>query len=37
MAPGMALFVDGAVPPAGLRAKLSPNAEIYSAPAIAGG
>ena len=37
MAPGMAVFVDGAVPAAGLRAKLSPNAEIYFAPAIAGG
>jgi sulfur-carrier protein len=37
MAPGMAVFVDGAIPAAGLRARLSPNAEIYFAPAIAGG
>jgi sulfur-carrier protein len=37
MAPGMAVFVDGATPAAGLRAKLSPEAEIYFAPAIAGG
>jgi molybdopterin converting factor small subunit len=37
MAPGMAVFVDGAIPAAGLRAKLSPEAEIYFAPAIAGG
>src|SRR5713226_7827801 len=37
MAPGMAVFVDGAIPPTGLRAKLSPNADIYFAPAIAGG
>ena len=34
---GMAVFVDGAVPTTGLRTKLSPNAEIYFAPAIAGG
>jgi hypothetical protein len=37
MAPGMAVFVDGAIPPAGLRARLSPDAEIHFAPAIAGG
>jgi sulfur-carrier protein len=37
MAPGLAVFVDGAVPSAGLRAKLSPDAEVYFAPAIAGG
>lgn len=37
MAAGMAVFVDGATPAAGLRAKLSPDAEIYFAPAIAGG
>lgn len=37
MAPGMAVFVDGAIPPAGLRARLSPESEIYFAPAIAGG
>ncbi len=37
MASGMAVFVDGAVPTTGLRTKLSPNAEIYFAPAIAGG
>jgi molybdopterin synthase sulfur carrier subunit len=36
-APGLAIFVDGAMPAAGLRTKLSPNAEIYFAPAIAGG
>lgn len=36
-APGLAVFVDGAVPAAGLRAKLSPDSEIYFAPAIAGG
>ena len=37
MASGMAVFVDGAVPTTGLRTKLSPDAEIYFAPAIAGG
>ena len=37
MAPGMAVFVDGAAPAAGLRTKISPDAEIYFAPAIAGG
>jgi molybdopterin synthase sulfur carrier subunit len=37
MAPGMAVFVDGAIPSAGLRARLSPDAEIHFAPAIAGG
>jgi molybdopterin synthase sulfur carrier subunit len=37
MAPGLAVFVDGAVPAAGLRAKLTPTSEIYFAPAIAGG
>ena len=37
MAPGMAVFVDGAIPDAGLRTKLTPDAEIYFAPAIAGG
>jgi sulfur-carrier protein len=37
MAPGLAVFVDGAVPATGLRAKLSPDAEIHFAPAIAGG
>jgi molybdopterin converting factor small subunit len=37
MAPGMAVFVDGAVPSGGLRARLSPDAEIHFAPAIAGG
>lgn len=37
MAPGMAVFVDGALPAAGLRTRLSPDAEIYFAPAIAGG
>jgi molybdopterin synthase sulfur carrier subunit len=37
MAPGLAVFVDGEVPVNGLRAKLSPNTEIYFAPAIAGG
>jgi sulfur-carrier protein len=37
MAPGLAVFVDGAVPAAGLRTKLSPDAEVYFAPAIAGG
>jgi molybdopterin synthase sulfur carrier subunit len=37
MAPGLAVFVDGEVPTTGLRTKLSPNAEIYFAPAIAGG
>jgi molybdopterin synthase sulfur carrier subunit len=37
MAPGMAVFVDGAVPAGGLRAKVGPDAEIYFAPAIAGG
>jgi len=33
----MAVFVDGATPTTGLRTKLSPDAEIYFAPAIAGG
>jgi len=37
MASGMAVFVDGATPTTGLRTKLSPDAEIYFAPAIAGG
>jgi molybdopterin converting factor small subunit len=37
LAPGLAVFVDGAVPPGGLRTKLSPDAEVYFAPAIAGG
>jgi sulfur-carrier protein len=37
MAPGLAVFVDGQVPATGLRTKLAPNAEIYFAPAIAGG
>ena len=37
MAPGMAVFVDGAIPAAGLRTKITPNADIYFAPAIAGG
>ena len=37
MAPGMAVFVDGAAPTTGLRTKLSADAEIYFAPAIAGG
>ena len=37
LAPGLAVFVDGTVATAGLRTHLSPNAEIYFAPAIAGG
>jgi molybdopterin synthase sulfur carrier subunit len=37
MASGMAVFVDGATPTTGLRAKLSPESEVYFAPAIAGG
>jgi hypothetical protein len=37
MAPGMAVFVNGAIPQGGLRARLSPDAEIHFAPAIAGG
>lgn len=37
LAAGLAVFVDGAIPATGLRTKLSPNAEIYFAPAIAGG
>jgi molybdopterin synthase sulfur carrier subunit len=37
MAPGLAVFVDGASPAAGLRTRLAPDAEIYFAPAIAGG
>jgi molybdopterin converting factor small subunit len=37
MAPGIAIFVDGAIPPKGLRAPVSPDTEIYFAPAIAGG
>jgi len=36
-ASGMAVIVDGATPTTGLRTKLSPDAEIYFAPAIAGG
>ena len=34
---GLAVFVNGEIPSAGLRARLSPEAEIYFAPAIAGG
>ncbi len=37
MAPGLAVFVDGEVPANGLRTRVSPDAEIYFAPAIAGG
>jgi molybdopterin synthase sulfur carrier subunit len=37
LAPGLAVFVDGAIPAKGLRAPVSPNSEIYFAPAIAGG
>jgi hypothetical protein len=37
MAPGLAVFVDGEVPSNGLRARVTPDAEIYFAPAIAGG
>ena len=35
--PGLAVFVDGATPANGLRARLQPNSEVYFAPAIAGG
>jgi molybdopterin synthase sulfur carrier subunit len=37
LAAGLAVFVDGAVPAGGLRARVGPDAEIYFAPAIAGG
>jgi molybdopterin converting factor small subunit len=37
MAPGMAVFVNGSIPTTGLRARVAPDAEIYFAPAIAGG
>jgi molybdopterin converting factor small subunit len=35
--PGLAVFIDGETPSGGLRAKVAPEAEIYFAPAIAGG
>ena len=34
---GLAVFVDGETAAGGLRAKLSPDSEVYFAPAIAGG
>ncbi len=34
---GMAVFINGTNPPGGLRAKVPADAEIYFAPAIAGG
>lgn len=34
---GLAVFVDGEVPAAGLRARVRPDSEIHFAPAIAGG
>ncbi len=37
LSPGLAVFVDGELPTTGLRTKVSPSAEIYFAPAIAGG
>jgi sulfur-carrier protein len=35
--PGMAVFVDGEIASAGLRARLKPDSEVHFAPAIAGG
>ena len=34
---GFAVFVDDQLPTTGLRTKLGPDAEVYFAPAIAGG
>ncbi|MCC2668538.1 MAG: ThiS family protein [Armatimonadetes bacterium] len=34
---GFAVFVDGNMPTTGLRTKLTPESEVYFAPAIAGG
>jgi molybdopterin synthase sulfur carrier subunit len=34
---GYAVFVDDQLPTTGLRTRLSPDAEVYFAPAIAGG
>jgi molybdopterin synthase sulfur carrier subunit len=34
---GLALFVDGELPLTGLATRLKPDAEVYFAPAIAGG
>jgi molybdopterin synthase sulfur carrier subunit len=35
--PGLAVFVDGEIPAAGLKARLKPDSEVHFAPAIAGG
>jgi molybdopterin converting factor small subunit len=34
---GFAVFIDNQMPTTGLRTRLSPEAEVYFAPAIAGG